>query len=53
LFYYIGSSVIGVCGGFFFSLGGWFGVILLILALTMMAFALTFVSEKQKETPAF
>jgi hypothetical protein len=53
LFYYIGSSVIGVCGGFFFSLGGWFGVILLILALTVMAYALTFVSEKPKAPSAF
>lgn len=39
-FYYLGSSVSGTAGGFFWSAIGWHGVVLLILALLTLALCL-------------
>ncbi|MGV3488637.1 MAG: MFS transporter [Tuberibacillus sp.] len=49
LFYYVGSSIIGVCGGFFWSGGGWFGVISLILVLIILAFIFTAISYRYQQ----
>ncbi len=40
-FYYLGSSISGTGGGFFFSLWGWPGVVMLVLTLISLSVALT------------
>lgn len=52
LFYYLGSSLVGTFGGFFWSGFGWGGVSSLIIILIIIAFILTVISrgiEKKSE----
>lgn len=44
LFYYIGSSVFGWVGGFFFAWAGWTGTALMIAALVLVAVGVAIVS---------
>lgn len=45
LFYYAGSSIVGTFGGVFWSGAGWYGVVLLISVLIIVAGVATLISE--------
>ena len=52
LFYYTGSSIVGALGGFFWTGGGWIGVITLIVVLTAVGFILTIISNQYQRKEA-
>ncbi|TCP30180.1 YNFM family putative membrane transporter [Scopulibacillus darangshiensis] len=49
LFYYLGSSLVGSFGGFFWSHMGWGGVSGLIIGLIIIAFGLTYFSASREK----
>lgn len=50
LFYYLGSSIIGSAGGWFWQYGGWHAVVYLTLALVLMAMIIVLFAPKSHKT---
>jgi MFS transporter, YNFM family, putative membrane transport protein len=52
LFYYLGSSLIGSFGGYFWMHFHWFGVICFISILILLAFLIVSIVQKENNVPA-
>lgn len=50
LFYYLGSSIIGSAGGWFWQYGGWHAVVYLTLTLVVMAMIIVLFAPKSHKT---
>lgn len=54
--YYLGSGVLGVCGGFFWSAAGWHGVVIFVISILVIALLVSLrlatLKLKPQELPA-